>query len=115
MREGETYRRLHAHDVPFIPTLVCYGDVPGQNTMAHNYMDQEWCFGERDLLRYQHIRLVVNEISADIRSLDKGMKGIVMVMHDILQGTVVLALFLCHPDLILLTDVVGPDSPGQGS
>lgn len=112
MREGETYRRLHAHSVPFIPTLVCYGDVPGQNTMTHNYMDQEWCFGARDLVRYQHIRLVVNEISTDIRDL--GMKGITMVMLDILQGMVSSALVRCHPYPILLTDVVGSDSPGQG-
>lgn len=45
--EADVIRALNAKGVPNIPQLVCGGDVPGQATATHAYVDEPWNRGRR--------------------------------------------------------------------
>ncbi|KAL1696879.1 hypothetical protein GGG16DRAFT_107652 [Schizophyllum commune] len=61
--ESETLRQLNAQGVQFSPTLFCGGDLPGQRTRTHEFVDAPWAreFIERScnngLHRMHHPRI----------------------------------------------------------
>lgn len=89
-REGDTYRRLNerlkAYEVqPFVPTLLCDGDVPGQTTITQDYKDEWWCFRTEGLQRHQHYRLVLREIGHNLWEFSH-IREVCQAIYEALRG-----------------------------
>ncbi|KAH9856003.1 hypothetical protein C2E23DRAFT_813056 [Lenzites betulinus] len=72
-KEGATLQTLHQEKVRFVPTLLCHGDVPDQNTSVTVDLWKEKYPGEKPLKLHQHYRLVVKEVG---KPLDKMKSGV---------------------------------------
>ena len=95
-QEGSILSSLNIAKVPYIPTLVCHGDVPEQATVT----DKVWrklhaqeSAGEADdeavdpcpLKAHRHYRMVVREVAEPLDSFTNGRELIKMLVH-ILRG-----------------------------
>ncbi|PIL33435.1 hypothetical protein GSI_04057 [Ganoderma sinense ZZ0214-1] len=62
-QEGVTLKFLNDEGVPFVPTLVCHGDLPDQVTISQDHWRDFHPDEKRlPLKRHQHYRLVVKEV-----------------------------------------------------
>ncbi|KAF4563161.1 hypothetical protein EYR40_007126 [Pleurotus pulmonarius] len=61
--ETETLQELNDKGVKHVPTLVCGGDLPGQETKTHEVNDSSWRIGHKRILKRIHSRFVVAELS----------------------------------------------------
>ncbi|KAI0066746.1 hypothetical protein BV25DRAFT_1820814 [Artomyces pyxidatus] len=69
-KEGSIYHRLHKHDVPHIPHLVCSGDVGDQKTRTQDYVNAAWACWTRGVIPHRHYRLVLDTIGRAIETFD---------------------------------------------
>lgn len=71
-QEGAALEALRPHEVMFVPTLICHGDIPGQEAKAHalwpKYHPEERC----NLKRHQHYRIVVKEVGKPLEEFKNG-------------------------------------------
>ncbi|KAI0776300.1 hypothetical protein BD413DRAFT_610967 [Trametes elegans] len=67
-KEGDVLQELREHGVPFTPTLLHHGDLPGQTTKNIDVWEQMTGEKASHLKRHQHYRLVVQEVG---KSLDE--------------------------------------------
>ncbi|KAL1705413.1 hypothetical protein EV121DRAFT_203747 [Schizophyllum commune] len=59
--EAEAIAQLNAENVEFAPKLICGGDIPGHNTVTHEYVDASWNKGRRKIHEPRvHHRFAVN-------------------------------------------------------
>lgn len=94
-QEGRVLEMLEEKEVPFVPHLLCDGDIPGQVTLSQ----QVWCDMNRDidpsecpLKTHRHYRLVVREVG---KPLDQFVDGgqLVFALWCALQGKQPASLF----------------------
>lgn len=61
-KEGVTLKRLNDSNVPYIPTLLCHGDLVGQVTQSPQKWKELIPDKECPLKEHQHYRIVVKEV-----------------------------------------------------
>ncbi|KAH9855962.1 hypothetical protein C2E23DRAFT_773409 [Lenzites betulinus] len=71
-KEGATLQVLHKEKVRFVPTLLCHGDVPDQNTSVTVDLWEENYPEEKPLKLHQHYRLVVEEVGKPLDKMKSG-------------------------------------------
>lgn len=71
-KEGAVLEVLRQHKVEHVPTPICHGDIPGQETKTQavwpKYHDGEKCH----LKHHQHYRLVVKEVGKPLEEFSNG-------------------------------------------
>ncbi|KAI0359651.1 hypothetical protein OH77DRAFT_1047033 [Trametes cingulata] len=71
-KEGVILETLRQHQVQYIPSLLCHGDVAGQETKTQAVWSRlfpgETCY----LKRHQHYRLVVKEVGKPLEDFTNG-------------------------------------------
>ncbi|KAI1785210.1 hypothetical protein LXA43DRAFT_150402 [Ganoderma leucocontextum] len=75
-REGNVLAELNAHGVPYVRTVLCHGDVPGQGTFSPNLVPMRGARHRhpmRPILR-RHYRLVVKEMCMPIERFSNGLQ-----------------------------------------
>lgn len=108
-QEGSILSSLNAAGVPYIPTLVCHGDVPGQVTVTDKVWrelhPQENAEEEDDdavdpcpLKTHRHYRMVVREVGEPLSSFTDGRELVKMLVH-ILRGERNCCLLAMPPEL----------------
>ncbi|KAI1791534.1 hypothetical protein LXA43DRAFT_973007 [Ganoderma leucocontextum] len=100
-REGEVLRRLNRAGVPYVPTLMCEADLPGQDTRTPEF----WTTWDRfpdneEPTRLRHYRMVTEEICLQLSEVSSS-RQLVSVMHDCITAHASAAkhLGLLHGDL----------------
>ena len=76
-REGSVLETLNHHKVPFVPTLVCHGDLDGQVTASQDAWVKRQSKKHRSkctFKRHQHYRLVVAEVGKPLEHFGSGFK-----------------------------------------
>lgn len=68
-KEGNTLKRLNEHNVPYVPTLLCHGDLPGQITLSPRKWEEHRPSDHCLLKEHQHYRMVVKEVGKPLSSL----------------------------------------------
>ncbi|KAI0653518.1 hypothetical protein C8Q70DRAFT_601768 [Cubamyces menziesii] len=73
-QEGEILAYLNSKSVRYIPTLLCHGDVPGQETVAQKIWQRVNANSGKkcQMKTHQHYRLVVNEVGKPIYEFSNG-------------------------------------------
>ncbi|KAI0645269.1 hypothetical protein C8Q79DRAFT_911766 [Trametes meyenii] len=71
-KEGTVLQELHQHNVKFIPTLVCHGDIFGQRTQTQDVWPKYHKGKECPLKTHQHYRLVVEEVGKPLEEFANG-------------------------------------------
>ncbi|TFK78900.1 hypothetical protein K466DRAFT_606571 [Polyporus arcularius HHB13444] len=74
-REGCVLEKLNQHKIPFVPTLVCHGDLEGQATKSQDAWAQRKAKlpqTKRTFKRHQHYRLVVAEVGRPLEEFGSG-------------------------------------------
>ncbi|KAI0323148.1 hypothetical protein GY45DRAFT_1265068, partial [Cubamyces sp. BRFM 1775] len=77
--EGQILQELNDAEVPHIPTIECYGDLPGQKTVSPEIWDRN------PLRLHQHARLVVKEIALPLKDFASG-KILLSIILDCLEA-----------------------------
>lgn len=73
-QEGSILARLNALKVPYVPTLVCHGDIPGQVTISQDiWTDYHPEETDCPLKQHQHYRLVVMEVGKPLDQFQNGL------------------------------------------
>ncbi|EPQ50646.1 hypothetical protein GLOTRDRAFT_11794, partial [Gloeophyllum trabeum ATCC 11539] len=80
-KEGDTLLKLNGAEVPFVPTLVCHGDVGGQTTLTPGYWDKESDGEESKMKAHAHYRLVVEEIGCPLDDF-RNSRELVLVIYE---------------------------------
>ncbi|KAI0669720.1 hypothetical protein C8Q78DRAFT_977445 [Trametes maxima] len=69
-QEGSVLKTLHKHNVQFIPTPVCHGDLVGQKTRTQAVWPVYHPEKECPLKTHQHYRLVVKEVGKPLERFE---------------------------------------------
>lgn len=82
-QEGFTLAALNLRGVPFVPTLVCHGDLPYPLTTSHTRLVpyEEECRIKHD----RHYRIVVNEIGKPLCQFQHSGQ-LVKALYNVVQG-----------------------------
>ncbi|RPD52761.1 hypothetical protein L226DRAFT_541035 [Lentinus tigrinus ALCF2SS1-7] len=76
-QEGCVLEELNHHKVPFVPTLVCHGDLKGQVTESQDAWAKRKVKNpqvKRTFKKHQHYRLVVAEVGKPLEEFGSGFK-----------------------------------------
>ena len=85
-REGKTLEKLNRAGVPFVPTLVCEADLPGQETWAQTDLDDPDADDMSDFPpKRKHHRLVTEELCMHLNDI-KTSRALVSVVGDCIVG-----------------------------
>ncbi|TFK88460.1 hypothetical protein K466DRAFT_450372, partial [Polyporus arcularius HHB13444] len=79
-REGNILQTLNDNTVPFVPTLVCHGDVPGQVTRSQAVWEEANKGKKCRMKKHQHYRVVVAEVGKPLDQFDRGYTLVKAVM-----------------------------------
>ncbi|PIL26665.1 hypothetical protein GSI_11241 [Ganoderma sinense ZZ0214-1] len=81
-REGEVLKKLNDAGVPYVPTLVCEGDLPGQDTRTPEFWSEWDGFPDKEEpTKLRHYRMVTEEICITLTDV-KDSRQLVSIMHD---------------------------------
>ncbi len=83
--EVETLKELKSRGVSHVPTLICGGDLPGQETKSHLISDTTWRVGHKHIDKRIHTRFVVAEVGRPLKQF-KSSKVMLGVIYDAFQG-----------------------------
>ncbi len=79
-KEGAVLEVLREHKVEHVPTPICHGDIPGQETKTQEvwprYHDGEKCY----LKHHQHYRLVVKEVGKPLEEFSTGLSLLTAIL-----------------------------------
>ncbi|KAI0359650.1 hypothetical protein OH77DRAFT_1447806 [Trametes cingulata] len=73
-KEGTILETLREHKVQFVPTLVCHGDVAGQETKAQAVWEKLYPNETCHLKHHKHYRLVMKEVGKSLEEFTNGME-----------------------------------------
>ncbi|RPD57792.1 hypothetical protein L226DRAFT_163386 [Lentinus tigrinus ALCF2SS1-7] len=81
-REGSVLQTLNSKETPFVPTLVCHGDLKGatQVTRSQAVWEKANKGKKGSMKRHQHYRLVVAEVGKPLDQFDRGFTLVVAVL-----------------------------------
>ncbi|KAL1948374.1 hypothetical protein VTO73DRAFT_12449 [Trametes versicolor] len=71
-KEGVILEVLRTHEIAFVPTLICHGDVPGQETKTQEVWPRYHPDKKCHLKHHQHYRLVVKEVGKPLEEFVHG-------------------------------------------
>ncbi|KAI0365592.1 hypothetical protein BV20DRAFT_1056338 [Pilatotrama ljubarskyi] len=71
-KEGVVLETLGAKRVKFVPTLLCHGDIRGQESTSQTLWPKYHPGEESTLKTHQHYRLVVNEVGKPLNQVETG-------------------------------------------
>ncbi|RPD57770.1 hypothetical protein L226DRAFT_615155 [Lentinus tigrinus ALCF2SS1-7] len=112
-KEGTTLKFLNKNNVPYVPTVVCHGDLPDQLTDSRaKWMEYNPGQDYYPIKEHQHYRIVVKEIGKSL-SRFKNSRELVRALADVVEAHE--AAYNCgiiHRDLsggniLLCTDSTG--------
>ena len=70
-QEGITLELLNDRSVPFVPTLICHGDLPGQVTVSQDHWHAFHPHEDKlRLERHHHYRLAVKEVGLPLEDFE---------------------------------------------
>ncbi|KAH7906620.1 hypothetical protein BJ138DRAFT_1093898 [Hygrophoropsis aurantiaca] len=101
-KEGDTLRKLNQAGVRHIPTLLCAGDVGGddaQSTKSYCLIDQPWRIGDQKLTPHSHYRQAVDVVGKTVHEITSS-RQLVRVIHD---------AFIAHSDAFVLCRILHRD------
>ncbi|KAL4261957.1 Fungal-type protein kinase domain-containing protein [Pleurotus pulmonarius] len=84
-QEVDTLRELNKEGVPYVPTLVCGGDLPGQTTRTQDYATEIERKGDKRLDCRLHVRFVVSEVGFPIERFSSS-KQLFQVLYHAFQA-----------------------------
>ena len=73
---------LNRHEVPFVPTLVCHGDLEGQVTKSQDACAKRQAKNRKlkcTFKRHQHYRSVVAEVGKPLEHFQTGIRLVVAI------------------------------------
>ncbi|RPD57784.1 hypothetical protein L227DRAFT_577769, partial [Lentinus tigrinus ALCF2SS1-6] len=76
-QEGRVLETLNHHQVPFVPTLICHGDLKGQVTECQDAWARRQARNRQlncPFKRHQHYRLVVAEVGKPLEQFTTGLE-----------------------------------------
>ncbi|KAH9855997.1 hypothetical protein C2E23DRAFT_751060 [Lenzites betulinus] len=115
-KEGATLQVLHEEKVPFVPTLLCHGDVPDQNTSVTVDLWEKNC-SERKPLKplklHQHYRLVVKEVGKPLDKIKSGFHLLSAVYCALLAHSKAYEKGIIHRDISAGNILLYEDSRGR--
>ncbi|KDQ32540.1 hypothetical protein PLEOSDRAFT_153777 [Pleurotus ostreatus PC15] len=83
--EVETLLKLNKKTVEHVPTLVCGGDLPGQETRTHEIGDGDRRVGHNRIDRRVHTRFVVAEVGQPLEHFPSS-KAMLSAVYDAFKG-----------------------------
>ena len=85
-REGQVLRKLNDAGVPYVPTLVCEADLPGQVTRTPEFWTKWDGFPDKEKpTKFWHYRMVTEEVCMELSEV-KTSRLLVSIMHDCITG-----------------------------
>lgn len=93
LKEGETYKKLHAHHVPYIATVLQHGDVLNHSTETQNFRGKAWACKTVLIEPHSHYRLVLKEIGRDLTAF-RSTKEYLTAITDAVEGTYILRVMI---------------------
>ncbi|KAI0827914.1 hypothetical protein BC628DRAFT_1418025 [Trametes gibbosa] len=100
-KEGVTLAKLNEHKVAYVPTLICHGDLAGQDTSSTIALWKTCHPGEKDcpLKAHQHYRLVVKEVGKPLDEFTNGAELITAILCAVSAHAQAYALGIIHRDI----------------
>ncbi|KAI0827916.1 hypothetical protein BC628DRAFT_1317592 [Trametes gibbosa] len=114
-QEGVTLARLKEHKVAYVPTLICHGDLAGQDTSSTIALWKTCHPGEKDcpLKAHQHYRLVVKEVGKPLDEFTNGAELITAILCAVSAHAQAYARGIIHRDISAGNILLYP-KPGKG-
>ncbi|KAL0959974.1 hypothetical protein HGRIS_011636 [Hohenbuehelia grisea] len=87
LKETDTLQKLNADACRNVPTLVCGGDLRGQQTQTQNYAQREWNINgtARRIIKRTHTRFVVKEVGDPLSEFECS-NDLLRVVYDAFLG-----------------------------
>ena len=102
-REGQVLRKLNDAGVPYVPTLVCEADLPGQVTRTPEFWTKWDAFPDKEKpTKFRHYRMVTEEVCMELSEV-KTSRLLVSIMHDCITGELLVFLVLHESAYTILT------------
>ncbi|KAI0368951.1 hypothetical protein BV20DRAFT_1021386 [Pilatotrama ljubarskyi] len=73
-KEGVVLEKLRKKEISYVPTLMCHGDIVGQETVSQAVWPKYHPGQECKLKRHQHYRLVVKEVGKPLDQFSRGLE-----------------------------------------
>lgn len=80
-KEGDTLRELREREVQYVPTLICHGDITGQETTTQAVWPKHHDKLPCKLKTHRHYRLVVEEVGKPLEQFDNGRQLLKALWH----------------------------------
>ncbi|KDQ59789.1 hypothetical protein JAAARDRAFT_126434, partial [Jaapia argillacea MUCL 33604] len=97
-REGDIVHELNDVDAPYVPTLVCHGDVQRQRTLSQTF----WTDPSEDNPMEEHIhyRLVVAEVGRQLDEFRNGLELVAVIRDCLIAHRIAYeSLSILHQDI----------------
>ncbi|KAI0827889.1 hypothetical protein BC628DRAFT_1317328 [Trametes gibbosa] len=100
-QEGVTLARLKEHKVMHVPTMICHGDLAGQDTSATIALWKTCHPGEKDcpLKAHQHYRLVMKEVGKPLDEFSSGYELVAAILCAITAHADAYKVGIIHRDI----------------
>lgn len=100
-KEWETIRQLNKADVPYVPTVVCAGDIPDQLTTTQELVNEEWRMRHVDeseaIGARQHERQLYREVGRPVIAMRSSKEFMYVIYHAFLGE---IPPFLCGGSIV---------------
>ncbi len=85
VKEGSVLKKLNKLDTPFVPTVLCHGDVPGQTSISQRLAATSEGSQFAYLGGYAHYRVVMKEVGKPVEEFENGAQ-LISVIRDCVKG-----------------------------
>lgn len=98
-KEGVILETLREREVQYVPTLVCHGDVPGQETKTQEVWSRLHPEEKCHLKHHQHYRLVVKEVGKPLEEFSTGLELLTAICYAVLGASSLSRREVCVIDI----------------
>ncbi|RPD57804.1 hypothetical protein L226DRAFT_467722 [Lentinus tigrinus ALCF2SS1-7] len=85
IKEGSVLKKLNAHNVPFVPTVLCHGDLPGQVSTSQDVAATSEVSYLGGHTGYIHYRLSMKEVGKPVEDFENGAQ-LISVIRDCVKA-----------------------------